>query len=359
MKFIDEAIIHVQAGNGGPGAATFRREKYVPFGGPDGGNGGAGGSVILVADRNKHTLLDFKFKPRWAAGDGMKGQGSGKDGRGGEDLRMLVPPGTQIFREDNGELVVDLKEDGQEFVLAKGGRGGKGNTFFKSSTNQAPDYSQPGEEGETGTYLFSLKLVADVGLVGFPNAGKSTLISRISAAKPKIADYPFTTLEPNLGVVRAKGNRTFVVADIPGLIPGAHEGKGLGIQFLKHIERTGIIAHLIDPNQLDDSGEPIPAMQCFEMINAELAAFSPELAEKAQLVVLTKADTISDLEAHEATRQQFIDQGHQCLCISSVSGAGLEELIEVLAQKVGKQRAEVLEQQIEEAEEDSSTEGQN
>lgn len=253
MKFIDEATIFVEAGHGGSGIKSFYREKFVPLGGPDGGNGGRGGSVVLVATSNLTTLLDFHFQPRWKATDGLKGQGSRKDGRAGDDLIIQVPVGTQVYKSAGfdekkepilGELVCDFDQDGATLTLAQGGRGGKGNSFFKSPTNRAPEHFQPGEEGGIGEYVLSLKLVADVGLVGLPNAGKSTLISRISAARPKIADYPFTTLTPNLGVVQAKGGKSFVVADIPGLIPGAHQGKGLGIKFLKHVERTKVIAHL-------------------------------------------------------------------------------------------------------------------
>jgi GTP-binding protein len=287
MKFIDEATILVEAGHGGSGIKSFYREKFVPLGGPDGGNGGRGGSVILVATANLTTLLDFHFQPRWKATDGLKGQGSRKDGKAGEDLIIKVPVGTQVYKsagfDENkepilGDLVCDFDKDGATMTLAQGGRGGKGNSFFKSPTNRAPEHFQPGEEGESGEYVLSLKLVADVGLVGLPNAGKSTLISRISAARPKIADYPFTTLTPNLGVVQAKGGRSFVVADIPGLIPGAHQGKGLGIKFLKHVERTKVIAHLIDPSQLKDDGSPFPPLEAWEAITNELRLFSPEIA---------------------------------------------------------------------------------
>ncbi len=331
MKFIDEATIEVRAGKGGGGARHFRREKFVPLGGPDGGNGGAGGSVILCADRNKHTLIDFSFQFHLEAKDGCPGQGSCKDGKAGEDLLVPVPIGTQVLNIDTNEIVVDLAEDEQRFIIAKGGRGGRGNTFFKSPTNQTPDHAQPGEAGESARYKLSLKLVADVGLIGFPNAGKSTLISRISSARPKIADYPFTTLEPNLGVVRAKGGRSFVVADIPGLIPGAHLGKGLGIKFLKHIERTRILAHLIDPNQLDQNGEPLSPIEAFQTINTELSEFSPELASRKQIVILTKADTIFEKTELEAQRQAFEKLGFKCLTISSVSGTGIDELIEEFA----------------------------
>ena len=336
MKFIDEAVIEVQAGKGGPGSRHFRREKFVPLGGPDGGNGGRGGSVILKADQNVHTLLDFKFQAVWKATDGAGGAGAGKDGRAGEDVTILLPVGTQIYRVDQNEeptdLVVDLDVAGREFVLAKGGRGGKGNLFFKTSTNQAPEHAQPGEAGEAGFFLLSLKLVADVGLVGFPNAGKSTLISRISAARPKIADYPFTTLVPNLGVVQGPSSkRSFVVADIPGLIPGASEGRGLGIQFLKHVERTKVIAHLLDLTHLNDDGEESDLVKDFDSINHELRMFSEELAERPQIVVLTKVDSVSSPERVELYRTEFEKRGYKVAVISSVVGTGVPQLIEDLA----------------------------
>ena len=325
MKFIDEAEITVQAGNGGSGCTHFRREKFVPYGGPDGGNGGNGGSIIVRADRNKHTLLDFKFKPIWKAENGVAGQGSRKDGKVGADLYIDLPVGTQILNSED-KLIVDLECEGQEFVLAKGGRGGKGNSFFKSAVNRAPDKHQPGEDGEQGVFKLVLKLVADVGLIGFPNAGKSTLISRISNSRPKIADYPFTTLEPNLGVVKGK-KRTFVVADIPGLIEGAHTGKGLGIQFLKHVERTGLLVHLIDPLRTDDSGEAVDPITSYESINSEIDAFSDLLSNKNQIAVLTKADAIENIEEYAA---RFKSKNVQVYCISSVSGLGLPELIQVI-----------------------------
>lgn len=331
MKFVDTAKIQVKAGRGGAGSKHFRREALVPLGGPDGGNGGRGGSVILVADRNKHTLLDFSFHPLWRAEDGEKGLGSSKAGKAGEDLHIHLPVGTEVFNFATNELIVDLTEDGQQFVLCKGGRGGKGNEFFKSATNQAPEHSQPGEAGEEGIFLLSLKLMADVGLVGLPNAGKSTLISRISAAKPKVADYPFTTLVPNLGVVQAKGGFTFVVADIPGLIPGASEGKGLGIQFLKHIERTRVIAHLIDIGSLDENGEPIDVLENYEAINKELQSFSPELAARPQLVVFTKGDVYRDRKEIEKVQKTLKKRGINSIVISSASGEGIEQLIDTLS----------------------------
>lgn len=339
MKFIDEAVIEVKAGNGGAGSRHFRREKYVPMGGPDGGNGGKGGSIILRADANVHTLLDLKFKPIWQAKHGEAGSGGRKDGRSGEDIIIKVPVGTQVFQYDQeeravGELVVDLESADGECVIAKGGRGGRGNCFFKSATNQAPDYAQPGEEGEVGAFRLSLKLVADVGLLGLPNAGKSTLISRISAAKPKIADYPFTTLVPNLGVVKAKGGRNFVVADIPGLIPGASEGKGLGIRFLKHVERTKILAHLLDLSQLDDSGNPVALEGVFDAINTELGLFSEEVAARPQVVVLSKVDAVASPDLAERYVKYFSERGYPVIVLSSVTGQGVEDLVEALASRI-------------------------
>lgn len=332
MKFVDTAQIECQAGKGGAGSRHFRREAMVQYGGPDGGNGGKGGSVILVADKNKHTLLDFSFQPKWKAQDGAGGEGGRRSGRNGDDLRILVPVGTEVFHADTNELVCDLVEDGQEFNLCKGGRGGKGNDFFKSATNRAPEHAQPGEPGEAGSYILSLKLMADVGLVGFPNAGKSTLISRISAARPKIANYPFTTLTPNLGVVQGRNGFSFVVADIPGLIPGASEGKGLGIHFLKHIDRTRVIAHLIDIDGLDESGEPLDAVDSYESIRKELENFSEELAARPTIVVFTKADILQDQEKIQAARQAFEARGLKTLVISSASGEGIQELIDSLTQ---------------------------
>ena len=332
MKFIDEVVIEVAAGDGGPGASHFRREKFVPLGGPDGGDGGRGGSVILQADENKHTLLDFKFQPRWQAPHGRKGDTNDCHGRGGEDLIVSVPVGTEVYRDNDDSLVADLNAHSMQAVIARGGRGGRGNAFFKTATNRAPTHAQPGEAGERGNFRMSLKLLADVGLIGFPNAGKSTLVSRISAARPKIADYPFTTLVPNLGVARASGNRTFVVADIPGLVPGAHSGRGLGTTFLKHVERTRVLAHLIDPWQLSEDGAAITPQQSFEAINHELELYSPELAHLPQIVVITKIDTVSDRAALEKQVEPLRKRAQQLLFISSVSGEGLPELTETLAQ---------------------------
>lgn len=321
----------MQAGKGGRGASSFRREKFVPFGGPNGGNGGRGGSIILEADTGKNTLIDFHYKPRWKAKNGGAGDTNLKDGKDADDVVLAVPVGTQIIDDETGNLVCDLDVEGQRHVLSKGGRGGKGNAHFKSATNRAPTKYQPGEEGEEGAYLLSLKLIADIGLVGFPNAGKSTLISIVSAVRPKIADYPFTTLEPNLGVVDYKGAKSFVIADIPGLIPGAHEGKGLGIKFLKHIERTKIILHLIDPNQLDDDGEPINPKDSFEMINTELASFSELLSAKQQIAVITKIDTLENREKIKRWEEDFAKLETPLFAISSVTREGLEELLKYIA----------------------------
>ena len=341
MKFVDEVTIEVEAGDGGSGSKSFRREKYVPLGGPDGGNGGNGGSVIIEADENVHTLLDFRYQPRWQAKRGIDGQGSLKDGKRGEDCLIRVPVGTQVINKDSGELRFDLDGHGIRKTLAKGGLGGKGNHFFKSATNRAPEQFQPGRPGESGTYTLSLKLVADVGLVGFPNAGKSTLISRLSEAKPRIADYPFTTLEPNLGVVKLEGGHSFVIADIPGLIPGAHEGRGLGIQFLKHIERTGIILHLIDPLQYGDDGEFKDPVESFEQINHELEQFSDSLAAKQQIIVFTKKDCLQDTDVVEKAGAYFDQKGLPWLCISSVSGEGLDDLLASLREAVMTRRREM------------------
>ena len=332
MKFIDEVVIEVAAGDGGAGASHFRREKFVPLGGPDGGDGGRGGSVILQADENKHTLLDFKFQPRWQAPHGRKGDTNDCHGRGGEDLIVNVPVGTEVYRADDDALVADLHVHAMQAVIARGGRGGRGNAFFKTATNRAPTHAQPGESGERGSFRMSLKLLADVGLIGFPNAGKSTLISRISAARPKIADYPFTTLVPNLGVARASGNRTFVVADIPGLVPGAHSGRGLGTTFLKHVERTRVLAHLIDPWQLSEDGQAVSPLHSFEAINRELQLYSQDLAQLVQIVVITKIDTVSDRDELDRQIEPLREITNKIHFISSVSGEGIAELVETLAQ---------------------------
>jgi GTP-binding protein len=334
MKFIDEVEITVTAGKGGAGCKSFRREKFVPLGGPDGGNGGHGGSVIFTADANLLTLLDFRLKPLWKAQDGKPGSGSRREGKSGQDLVIKVPVGTEIIDTSKDTLICDLAEKGKSFKVAKGGRGGKGNDFFKSPTNRAPEKFQPGEEGENRNIRLSLKLMADVALIGFPNAGKSTLISRLSEARPKIADYPFTTLVPNLGVVRAGKGKSFVIADIPGLISGAHEGKGLGIKFLKHIERTRLLLHLIDLNIYNESSEVKKVFEKYKEIRNELEMFSDDLVNKPEIIVLTKTDVISEKKKVEEIRKLFTKKKLECLAISSATGDGIKDLMTALSKKV-------------------------
>ncbi|HQG45621.1 MAG TPA: GTPase ObgE, partial [bacterium] len=286
--FIDRAKIRVQAGSGGAGCVAFRREKYVPKGGPNGGDGGNGGDVIAVADRHIHTLLDFKYQTLFKADRGQHGLGANKTGKSGESLRIHMPIGTMIYNAETGALVADLTQAGQEVIIAQGGRGGRGNARFSTPSNRTPREWEPGFPGQELELTLELKLIADVGLVGLPNAGKSTLLSRISAARPKIADYPFTTLTPNLGIVRVDEARSYVVADIPGLIAGAHEGKGLGIQFLRHIERTRILAILIDSSSVTMETD-------YKTLIHELKSYSPDLLTKRRLLVYTKADLLQHI----------------------------------------------------------------
>ena len=285
--FIDRVIVRVTAGSGGSGISSFRREKFAPLGGPDGGDGGKGGDIIVLADSNLATLLDYSYRDHWEAENGVHGSGSNMTGKSGSDVTLPVPPGTIIRNHDTSEVIGEVLEDGDTFVLAKGGRGGKGNAWFATSVHRSPREWQPGEDGELLTLELELKLIADIGLVGQPNAGKSTLLSVISAARPKIGDYPFTTLAPNLGVVQMSDNRTFVVADIPGIIEGAHEGKGLGLQFLRHIERTRLLAFLIPIDSLDWQAE-------YDQLRSEIRQYSAELAEKPHCVVFTKMDLLGD-----------------------------------------------------------------
>src|SRR3990170_3536635 len=292
MQFIDEAKIHVHAGDGGNGCISFRREKFVPKGGPDGGNGGNGGHVIIRADKQLNTLLDFKYRRHYDGERGEHGRGKKQDGRWGKDVVLKVPCGTIVRDSQTGEIVADLVENGQEVTAVRGGKGGRGNSEFATSTNQAPRIAEPGTSGEEREIALELKLLADVGLVGFPNAGKSTLISVISAAKPKIADYPFTTLEPNLGVVDMGDYKTFVVADIPGLIEGASEGAGLGDRFLRHVERTKLILHLVDVSSISGRNP----VEDYKIINRELAAYNEDLALRPQVVIATKIDSLDDPE---------------------------------------------------------------
>src|SRR5687767_4843666 len=328
--FVDEVDIHVTAGDGGRGCLSFRREKFVPRGGPDGGDGGLGGSVYIVATPRKNTLVDFRYHPEFEARGGQHGQGSNKTGHSADDLEIEVPIGTLVFEKvpegDEVNLLADLAEEGQKVLVASGGRGGRGNAQFVSSTNRAPRRTEPGEEGEEKHLRLELKLLADVGLVGFPNAGKSTLISRISAARPKIANYPFTTLAPNLGVVSLSGDRSFVVADVPGLIKGAHEGHGLGHQFLRHIERTKILVHLVDVSGASGR-DPV---EDFETICDELRQFDESVAAKPQIVVATKIDALDDPERLDALRRHVRKKRLPFVTISAVSGEGLDELLETI-----------------------------
>lgn len=285
--FVDRVVVKIEAGTGGSGCTSFRREHRVPMGGPDGGDGGRGGDIIVRGDSNLATLLDYTYRDKWLAERGEHGMGSNKTGHSGADVVLPVPPGTIIRDANTGEMIAEIIEDGQEAIIAKGGRGGNGNSFFATATHQSPREWQPGEEGEARTVELELKLIADVGLVGQPNAGKSTLLSVISAARPKIADYPFTTLAPNLGVVQLSDHRTFVVADIPGIIEGAHEGKGLGLQFLRHIERTRMLAFLIPIDAMDWQSE-------YDQLRHEVAAHSEELSRRPHCVVFTKMDLFGE-----------------------------------------------------------------
>lgn len=313
--FVDYAEIEIQAGSGGDGHVSFRREKYVPKGGPDGGDGGQGGDVLVVTDVNMSTLLDFKHRKQFKAPSGQHGGKSKKFGQDGEDIIIKLPQGTIVRDADTGEIIVDLKPDMKPVVVAKGGRGGKGNVHFKSSTNQAPRKATPGRPGEHKKLELELKLIADIGLVGYPNAGKSTFLARISDAKPKIADYPFTTLVPNLGIVRTSEYRSFVVADIPGVIEGAHLGKGLGLEFLRHIQRTRVLVYLIECTDADP-------LISFNMLRAELGLFDPDLLKKPSIVALNKIDLID--EPGRKIFDSLPDDWHE---ISAVTGENVEKLI--------------------------------
>jgi len=329
MLFIDEVIISVKAGDGGNGCLAFRREKFVPRGGPSGGDGGRGGDVVMVATEHHNTLLHFRFNPEHKAQRGRHGEGSDKTGHNGHSIELAAPVGTVVYDADTGALLHDFTTAGDRFIVAKGGRGGRGNARFATSTHQTPTEHEDGKPGEEHRLRLELKLLADVGLVGFPNAGKSTLISRISAAKPKIADYPFTTLVPNLGVVSTDDERTFVVADIPGLIEGAHEGHGLGIQFLRHVERTRLLAHLVDVS--DTGRDPV---HDFEVILSELASFSDDLAAKPMIVVATKMDAAQDPKRVAALQRLAKKRGMPFFKISSVTGDGIKELKRAMAERV-------------------------
>src|SRR6476619_1085254 len=334
--FIDRVKIHVEGGHGGNGVTAFRREKFVPRGGPSGGDGGRGGDVWIVADESVNTLLHLRYNPLHVAKRGLHGEGSNRSGKEGEDAIVRVPVGTQVFDPLTSDLLFDFNEDGQRWLAARGGRGGFGNAHFATSTNRAPRYHQDGSSGEEFELQLELKLLADVGLVGFPNAGKSTFISTVSAAKPKIADYPFTTLEPHLGVVDLGDFRTFVIADIPGLIEGAHEGHGLGDRFLRHNKRTKLLLHLVDVSSV--SGRD--AVGDYETVNRELASYNQDLATRPQFVVATKIDALDEPERLASLKQKAIEHQKPFFAISSATGSGVRELVNAMAAKLEELSAE-------------------
>jgi len=356
--FVDEAKIYVKAGDGGNGCMAFRREKYVPRGGPSGGDGGNGGSIYVEANPNDNTLLRYRYNREFKGERGRHGEGSNCTGQSGGDTILKVPVGTLVFDEEGGELLADLRKPGQRLLVAQGGRGGRGNQHFAKPWHQAPREKEEGQPGEERRLRMELKLLADVGLVGFPNAGKSTLISVISAARPKIANYPFTTLEPNLGVVNADGGtgghgselgRTFVVADLPGLIEGASEGAGLGIRFLRHVERTRLLAHLIDTG---DTAEMDP-VQAYEIIEGELAAFSDAMLEKPMIVVATKLDATTDRTKLHELKRFCAEKGLEFHAISAPTGDGVKELVRAMADALDK----IPKEQFDAAETEAATQG--
>ena len=338
MKFFDEAVIEVHAGDGGNGSAAFRREKYVPRGGPSGGDGGRGGSILVVADRNLNTLIDYRYTRIFRAPSGENGRGADQYGKGGEDIVLRVPVGTVITDADTGERIADLAADGAQALVAKGGKGGLGNIHFKSSTNRAPRQTTPGEKGEQRRLRFELRVLADVGLLGMPNAGKSTLIRAISAARPKVADYPFTTLMPNLGVVRTDENRSFVVADIPGLIEGAAEGAGLGHQFLRHLQRTRLLLHVVDVVPLSEDVDPVRDARA---IVKELAKYDESLHAKPRWLVLNKMDLLPEDE-REKRAKAFVKAYRwkgPVFAIAAINGSGTRPLVYAIQDWLDANRA--------------------
>jgi GTP-binding protein len=332
MQFLDQAKVYVRSGDGGNGAVSFRREKFVEFGGPDGGDGGRGGDVIIECVANLNTLLDYRYKQHFKAKKGGHGMGQNRSGAKGADVVLKVPPGTQILDADGETLIADLVKPGDRIVLLRGGNGGFGNTHFKSSTNQAPRHANPGQPGEELNIWLRLKLIADAGIIGLPNAGKSTFLAAVSAAKPKIADYPFTTLHPNLGVVRVDGF-DFVLADIPGLIEGAHEGAGIGDRFLGHVERTAVLLHLVDAT-LDDVGE------AYAIIRGEVEAYGAGLEDKPEVVALSKADAVPTGELKKKARALKKTAGVEPLIVSAASGEGLPQVLRALAAEIKSTRVQ-------------------
>jgi GTP-binding protein len=334
MQFVDYTKIYVKAGDGGRGCVAFRREKYVPRGGPSGGDGGRGGHIIFRASRELNTLLDLRYQKEYKAKRGQHGMGKKMHGKNGEDRIIPVPVGTIIKDADTEEVLADLDAEGVETIIAKGGRGGQGNAHFATPTRQAPKFAQPGEEGEEKNLIIELKLLADVGLIGLPNAGKSTLISVISSARPKIADYPFTTLTPNLGVVKLKDFRSFVVADIPGLIEGAHKGAGLGFQFLRHVERTSLLLHLVDASDMSDS-DPVEDLK---KINKELELYSLKLLKKTQAVVGTKTDIAIEKKRLGKLSKYCKSKNIEFFPVSAATGKGIKTLLLYLSNVTGKEK---------------------
>jgi len=328
MKFVDEVRIHVKAGDGGNGCISFRRERFIPKGGPNGGDGGKGGDVILEADAQLSTLLDLSYPQQFRAPKGSHGKGKDQTGRNGEDLIISVPTGTLVRDDETGEVLQDLLMEGQRFVAAQGGRGGRGNTRFATSTRRAPRIAEKGEEGQNRWLRLELKLLADVGLIGYPNVGKSTLLSKISSARPKIASYPFTTLSPNLGVVARADHKPFVVADIPGLIEGASKGLGLGLRFLRHIERTRLLVHLLDMTE----GRPQNPLEDFRALNSELEAHQPALSRKKQIVAVNKIDVPGVKAKASHFIEPFRKLGYRLYLISANTGEGLDELLKAISE---------------------------
>ncbi|MEQ8824405.1 MAG: GTPase ObgE [Filomicrobium sp.] len=339
MKFLDQAKIYLKSGKGGEGSISFRREKYIEYGGPDGGDGGKGGDVWFECVANLNTLIDFRYQQHYKAKNGIPGMGRNRSGPSGDDCVIKVPPGTEVYAEDNETLLADLKDPGARFRIAKGGNGGFGNAHFKSPTNQAPRHANPGQPGEELTVWLRMKLIADAGLVGLPNAGKSTFLAAVSAAKPKIADYPFTTLHPNLGVVRA-GDKDFVLADIPGLIEGASEGAGLGTRFLGHVERTRVLLHLIDCTEEN-------VAEAYETVRGELEAYDDALIDKPEIIALSKIDAITE----DDLKQKFAELKEVCpkrpLLLSAVSGKGVDEALYAIASHIKEAEAQDAEEQTE------------
>jgi len=340
--FIDKAKIYVKAGDGGNGCVAFLREKYVPFGGPAGGDGGKGGDIILIADSSLQTLMDFKYKRHYKAERGQHGQGGNKKGKDGEDLILKVPVGTVVKDAEMGEIIADLVKEGQSVVVVKGGKGGRGNAAFKSPTNQAPMVAEKGELGEEKWIELELKLLADVGIIGFPNAGKSTLISILSKARPKIADYPFTTLAPVLGVLQLDVNDYIVLADIPGLIEGASEGLGLGHEFLRHIERTKFLIHLIDVSDFRER-DPIDA---FNIINKELEKYSSDLIKKPQIVVANKIDALSDKSLLDNLEKYFSERGYPFVAVSLITRENIDKLVNLIKETRDRMKKEEVNESV-------------